>query len=142
MGKYAPYFQGNTILSIPEITEALDPHIILPVIVNIKMRRFVELKKDSFKDLMHTAGISEQYFCWRSFATWDVLLQTKEQAAKLAESCINTKFFQLHPEYIGIHRIQVTVCNVLANLPGEVVASYLSTFGRVQEMTQLLATAV
>ena len=70
-----------------------------------------------------------------------VLLPTKEQAAKLAESCVNTKFFRLQLEYMGTRRIWVTVCNLPANLPGEVVASYLSAFGRVEEMTQLCATA-
>ena len=68
------------------------------------------------------------------------MLSTNVQAAKPAESCINTKFFRLQLEYRGTRRIQVIVCNVPANLPGEVVASYLSAFGRVEEMTQLRAT--
>ena len=38
-GKYAPYFQSNIILPIPEISEALDPRIISLVVVDIKMRR-------------------------------------------------------------------------------------------------------
>ena len=93
VGKYAPYFQGNVILPIPEISEALDPCIILLIVVDIKTRGFAELKKDTFGELMRTAGIPGQYFCRESFATWDVLLPTKEQAAKLAESCISMKFF-------------------------------------------------
>ena len=139
MGKYAPYFQGN-ILLIPEISEALDTRIISLVVVDIKAR-FAGLKKDNFEELMQTADIPGQYFCRRSFATWDVLLPTKEQAAKLVESCINTKFFSLQPEYMGTRRIRVTVRNVPANLPGKVVASYLSAFGWVEEMMQPCATA-
>ena len=60
----------------------------------------------------------------------------------LAETCINTKLFRLQPEYMGTRRIRVTVCNVPANLPGEVVASYPSAFSRVEEMTQLRAMVV
>ena len=90
--------------------------------------RFSGLKKDAFEDLMRTVGIPGQYFCQRSFATWYVQLPTKEQASKLAESSINTKFFRFQSEYIGTKRISVTTCNVLANFP-EVMASNLSTFG-------------
>ena len=117
-----PYFQSNTILHVPDITEDLDPRIISLVVVDIRTRRFAGLKKDYFEDLMHTSGIPVQYFCRRSFEIWDVLLPTKEQAAKLAESCVNTKFFRLQSEYMGTRRIRVTVCNVPANPPGEVVA--------------------
>ena len=72
---------------------------------------------------MRTAGIPAQYFCRHSFATWDVLLPTKEQTAKLAESCVNTKFFRFQLEYMGTRKIRVTVCNVPANLTGDVVTS-------------------
>ena len=90
---------------------------------------------------MHPADIPGHYFCRRSFGTCDVLLQTKEQAAKLTESCITTKFFRLQLEYMGTQRICAPFCNVPANLPGEVVASFLSAYGRVEEMAQLRATA-
>ena len=43
------------------------------------------------------------------YATWVVLLPTKEQAAKLAESSITSKFFRLQLEYMGTRRIRVTL---------------------------------
>ena len=138
--KYAPYFRCNIILPIPEISEAMNLCIISLVVVSIKTRGFAGLKKDAFEDLMRAASIPGKYFCRRSFATRDVLLPPKDQAAKLAESCINRKFFRLQPDYMGTRRIRVTVCNVPANLPREVVASYMCAFSRV-EMMQLRATA-
>ena len=98
------------------------------------------LSKDIFKELLQTAGIPAQYFC-RSFTTWDVLLPTREQVAKLAESCTTIKFFRLQPEYTGKRRIRVTLCNVPENLPGEVMASFLSSCRRVEKVTQLRAAA-
>ena len=98
------------------------------------------LTKDIFDELQQTAGIPVQYFCRGSFATWDVLLPTKK-AAKLAVSCITTKFFQLQPEYMGIRRIWVTVCNVSAKLTGDVVTSFLSSHRKLEEVTQLCAAA-
>ena len=45
VGKYVPFFQGNVILPIPEISEALFLRIIPLVFVDIKTGRFVGLKK-------------------------------------------------------------------------------------------------
>ena len=42
---------------------------------------------------------------------------------------------------MGTHRIQVTVCNVQANFTGDVVASLLSSYRKVEEVTQLHAAA-
>ena len=67
---------------------------------------------------------------------WDVLLPTKEQAAKLAETCISTKFFWFQPEYSGTHRIHVTVCNVHASITGEIVAFFLSAYSSVEDVTK------
>ena len=127
VGKYANYFKGNEILPIPELVEKLEPRIVSLVVTDLKTRRLVGLKKEGFEDLPRKAGVPCQYFCRRSFATWDVLLPSGDQAAKVASSNIMTKFFRLHPEYLGTRRIRVTICNVPAFLTGEVLATFLSS---------------
>ena len=141
VGKYAQYFVGNEILPIPEIVEALEPRILSLVVSDIKTRRLVGLKKEAFEELLKKAGIPCQYFCRKSFATWDVLLPTEAEAAKAAKSNITTRFFRLQPEYKGTRRVCVTVCNVPAFITGEVLASYLSAFGRVEEFNLLRSSA-
>ena len=83
--KYAKYFKGNEILPIPELVEKLTPRILSLVISDLKTKRLVGLKKETFEELLRKAGIPCQYFCRKSFATWDVLLPTEDQAAKLAQ---------------------------------------------------------
>ena len=117
VGKYTEYFQGNVILPIPKISKALEPRILSLVVTDLKIRRLTGLKKDTFEELVLTAGIPCQYFCKRSFATWDVL-PTEEQAAKIAESNTMTKFLHLHPEYMGTRSVWITVYNVLPFLTG------------------------
>ena len=138
-----PYFLGNVILPIPEVANVLESHIVSLVVFDIKNRRFAKLKKHSFGELLLTADIPGQYFCRRSFATWDVLLPTKEQAAKLAETCISTKFFQLQPRYLGtrrIHEIPASITgsmishDIPASITREIVASFLSAYGRVEDI--------
>ena len=128
VGRYAQYFKGNEILPIPEIAD-------------LKTKRLVGLNKEIFEELLRKAGIPCQYFCRKSFATWDVLLPSEEQAAKAAERDIITKNFRLQPEYKGTRRLRVTVCNVPAIITGEVLAVYLSGFGQVEEFNLLRSPA-
>ena len=69
----APFFQGNVILPILEVTNVLEPQIVSLIVFDIKNRKFPRLNKDSYEELLHTGGIPGQYFCRRSFGTWDVL---------------------------------------------------------------------
>ena len=141
VGRFAKYFQGNEILPIPEIAEKIAPRVLSLVVSDLKTKRLVGLTKDVFEELLRKAGIPCQYFCRKSFATWDVLLPTEKQAAKTAESDIITKHFRLQPEYKGTRRLRVTVCNVPAIITGEVLAAYLSAFGHVEEVNLLRSPA-
>ena len=141
VGRYAKYFKGNEILPIPELVEKLTPRILSLVVSDLKTKKLVGLNKDIFEELVRKAGIPCQYFCRKSFATWDVLLPTEEQAAKAAANNIVTKHFRLQPEYRGTRRLRVTVSNVPAVITGEVLAAYLSAFGQVEEFNLLRSPA-
>ena len=141
VGRFAKYFKGNEILPIPEIADKITPRVLSLVVSDLKTKRLVGLTKDVFEELLRKAGIPCQYFCRKSFATWDVLLPTEKQAAKTAESDIITKHFRLQPEYKGTRRLRVTVCNVPAIITGEVLAAYLSAFGLVEEFNLLRSPA-
>ena len=104
---------------------------------DLRTRRLAGLKKESFEELLQTAGIPGNYFYRRSFATWDVLLPSEEIAKKLATHNITTKYFRLQPEYRRKRRINVTVCNVSMQLNGDVIAAYLSSYGGVEDYTQI-----
>ena len=141
VGRFAKYFKGNEILPIPEIADKITPRVLSLVVSDLKTKRLVGLTKEVFEELLRKAGIPCQYFCRKSFATWDVLLPTEKQAAKTAESDIITKHFRLQPEYKGTRRLRVTVCNVPAIITGEVLAAYLSAFGHVEEFNLLRSPA-
>ena len=63
VGKYAPYFQGNTILLIPELVAAVEPKTLFLIVTDLRTRRLAGLKKESFGELLKTAGIPCRYFC-------------------------------------------------------------------------------
>ena len=132
--KYAQYFQGNKILSISELVEAVQPKMISFIVTDMKTRRLTGFKKDTFEELSKAAGIPAGYFCRRSFATWDVLLPSEELATRLVRSNISSKHFRLQPEYKVQRIIKVTVCNVPIQLNGDVLAAYISEYGGVWDI--------
>ena len=97
--------------------------------------------KKTFEEVLRKAGIPCQYFCRKSFATWDILLPTEEQAAKATANNIITKHFRLQPEYRGTRRLRVTVCIVPAVITGECLAAYLSAYVQVEEINLLRSPA-
>ena len=140
--KYAQYFQGNRILPIPELVEAVQPKTLSLIVTDMRTRRLAGLKKETFEELLKVAGIPARYFCRRSFATWDVLLPSQELATNLAgNSSITSKYYRLLPEYIGKRRIKVTVCNVPIQLSGGVLAAFLSDFGDVEDFSTIKSSS-
>ena len=135
VGKYAPYFQGNTILPIPDLVAAVEPKTLSLIVTDLRTRRLAGLKKESSWELLKTAGIPCRYFCRRSYATWDVLQPSEDLASKLAGNNITTKYFRLQPEYRRKQAIRVTVYNVPIQLNGDVLAAYLSKYGCVEAVT-------
>ena len=86
---------------IPELIKEVQPKTISFVITDVRTRRLAGIKKDTFEELLRAADIPAKYYCRRSFATWDVLLPSEEQAAKLAGGNITSKYFRLQPEYMA-----------------------------------------
>ena len=78
--KYAQYFQGNKTLPIPELVQEVQPKIVSFVVADLKTKRLAGLRKDTFEELLKAAAIPAKYNCRCSFATWDVLLPSKELA--------------------------------------------------------------
>ena len=121
-------------MPIPELLQEVQPKTISFVVTGLKTRRLAGLRKDTFEEILKGAGIPAKYYCRRSFATWEVLLPSKELVIKLAGDNITTKHFRLQPEYLGQCRIKVTVCNVPIQLNGEVLAAYLCEHREVEDI--------
>ena len=138
--KYEKYFEGNRIHPILELIKEVEPKTISFVETDLRTRRLAGIKKDVFEDLLRAADIPAKYYCRRSFATWDVLLPSEEQAAKLAGGNITSKYFRLQPEYMGRRRIKITVCNVPIALNEEVLAAYLIKYGNIEAIDKAKST--
>ena len=111
--KYAKYFKDNEILPIPELVEAVEPKILSFV---VKDQETCRPLKESFEEVLKTAGVLGRYFYWRSFATSPTPIWR-------------------HRKEAGHRRIKVTVCNMSMQLNGFVLAANLSSNGGVEDYT-------
>ena len=66
------------------------------MVTDLRTRRLASLKKESFEEVLKTAGIPGRYFYRGSFATWDVLLPSEVIAKKLATNNITTFIYSLN----------------------------------------------
>ena len=139
--KYVQYFNSNAILPIPELTKEFEPQIVFFVVSDNKTRRPVGLRREAFKELLRAAGVPCKYFCKRSFTMWDILRPTPELAAKLAGGTLITRNYRLQPEYMGTHRIRVTVCNVPTDLSGDMLTVFLSSYGKVEDVSPIITSS-
>ena len=107
------------------------------MITDLKNKRLAGIRKDTFEELLKSAGIPCRYFYWQSFATWNVLLPSEELIKKLTRINVTIKNFRFQPEYRDTWRIRVTVCSVPIQLNGEVLAAYMSVYGSVKEVSMV-----
>ena len=90
---------------IPKWTNSLtvvEPKTLSYIITDLRTRILAGIRKETFEELLKSAGISCWYFCWRSFATWDV---SEKLAMKLGRSNVITKHFRLQLEYKGTRHL-------------------------------------
>ena len=102
------------------------------IVTDLRTRRLAGLKKGILRGAIKNCRHS-----MRSYATWNVLLPSEDLASKLSGNNITTKYFRLQPEYRGKRTIRVTVCNILIQLIGDVLAAYLSKYDSVEAVTPL-----
>ena len=67
VGKYTQYFEKDRILPIPELVEAVEPKTLSFIISDLRTRKLAGLKKETFEELLKTAGVPCRYFCRQSF---------------------------------------------------------------------------
>lgn len=75
------------------------------------------------------------YICRRSYATWDVLLPSPEDAIRLAKADHRGKRIRLQSEYLNKRRTNVTMLNVSVFMEARQVGAILSQYGDVESVT-------
>lgn len=70
---------------------------------------------------------------------WDILLATKGEAKKQAGSILTTKAAQFQMEYTGTCRTKMTIDGVPMDISEDRVESFLSHYGRVQEVSAVVS---
>lgn len=74
----------------------------------------------------------------RSYAIWNILLATEEEARQLAGSIIMAKVVRLQTEYIATQKITVTVYGVPADITEDLLGSFFAKYGQVGDVSPII----
>ena len=133
--KYPQHLNSNTIPPILELNKEFKFQAVSFVVSDNKIRRLAILRREAFEEVHQAAGVPCKCFCRRRFTTWDILLSTTEQMAKLTGGNLMTRNYKLEPEYMGTRRIQITVCNVSTDLSGDILDERWFSRERIADWT-------
>ena len=80
--KYATYFKDREILLMPKLVEAVEPKTLSFVVTDLRTKRFVGLKKETFEDILKSANIQVSIFAAGALLPGIFLLLSEEAAKK------------------------------------------------------------
>ena len=128
---------GNELLPRLDFCQKISPRVLSLVSTNSSTKRLIGLKREELIDVLIASNFPAKYVYQRSFATWDVLLPTEEEAVRRAVRDLTFQNVRLQPEYLGCRRTKVKVFGIPPTLEPDHVAAYLSEFGDVEAMSPL-----
>lgn len=133
--KYRQYIEGAEIKPVPGAWEAIEDRVLSLIISDMPENRLLGMKKEDMAGLLHKLNIPVLYLYQRSYAMWDILLPTKEDAERLSLQEIKYGRTKLKPEYQGRTRTRVQVFNVPMQISAEILGSFFTQFGEVEKIT-------
>lgn len=74
----------------------------------------------------------------RSYAVWNILLATEEEAKQLAGIIIMAKAVRLQTEYMATQKITVTVNGVPADITEDWLRAFFAKYGQVRDVSPII----
>ena len=135
---YGDFICGGKIIPPPLEKTKMAERTIRLITFSLKTRRMVQVTKEAFEEAILSLGFPTRQYVRGGFATWDILLNTKEDAEKIWLGDWNTKHLRLHPEYMGRRKTQVTVHNVPFDISDDHLGGFFSQYGDVDEVSPVV----
>lgn len=126
---------GNTIKPLPGALEELQHRVLSLITSDTRSKSLTGFAKEIMAKLLQDLNIPAHYMCRRSYAMWELLLSTKEDAEKLAKAKLNRKNISLKPEYLGKRRTTVSVLGVPCYLKSKQLGAVFSQYGDVESVS-------
>ena len=106
-------------------------------VVDKRSRKIVKPAKDMVLRQISSLGVKAQVLiAGTSYASWDILLPTIEEAVALTKKPLENKEFFFRTEYMGRRRTTVSIYEVLSFLRDANLAAYMLQFGDIVSATQ------
>ena len=139
---YGDYVCQGKIISPPDEISRVEEKTVSVVVFSLKSRKMAQVAKDTFEDALKTLNFPTKNYTRRGFATWDLLMNSKEEAEKVWSGDWHTKTLRLHPEYMGRRKAQVTVHNVPLNISADHLEVFFNQYGEVRDVKPVVGKTV
>ena len=133
--KYQKFINGNELLAVPDVLEDMEPRTLSFVTFEAGSKKLVGITKENFEEALIAHKVPARYYYRRSFATWDVLLPSKEVAEKLCRTDLRTARLRLQPEYMGRRVLKIRINNVPPQIEEDHLGAFLAAYGTVESAT-------
>lgn len=108
---------------------------------DIKTWKLIGVSREVMEDALKALQINPKMFERRTNALRDILLQTEDQAKKLASSVLNTNDLRLQTEYLGTRMTKVTIHGVPVDICPDRMRAFFTKFGQVHQVKILRSKA-
>ena len=124
--------EKGVLFNLSEVRQDQQKRTVSIFVVDKRTRRIVKSTKDMVLKSLASLGVKvSAIIAGTSYAMWDVLLPTNEDAVALTRTTLETKEHFLRVEYLGRRRTTVTLYDVPWFLRDENMAAYMLQYGSI-----------
>lgn len=132
---YKDYLDLTSLMTHMPTYKAVAPRIISLIVSDLQSRRLRRTTKDEVLTAALSNGLKCQHLTRRRFATYDLLLPTKEDCEALAKKVLVYEQLRIQTEYRGRRLIKVTLCKTPARVTEENVTTFFQQYGEVVSLS-------
>ena len=128
--------EHGLMFNLEEVREDQKKRTVSVFVVDKRSRKIVKPAKDMVLRQISSLGVKAQaIIAGASYAFWDILLPTIEDAVALTKKSLENKEFFFRTEYMGRRRTMVSIYEVPSFLRGANLAAYMLQFGDIVSAT-------
>ncbi|CAE1304470.1 unnamed protein product [Acanthosepion pharaonis] len=132
---YKDYMDLTSLMTHMPTYKAVAPRIISLIVSDLQSRRLRRTTKDEVLTAALYNGLKCQHLTRRRFATYDLLLPTKEDCEALAKKVLVYEQLRIQTEYRGRRLIKVTLCKTPARVTEENVTTFFQQYGELVNLS-------
>ena len=132
---YRDYLDLTSLLTHMPTYKAVAPRIISLIVSDLQSKRLRRTSKDEVLSAALSNGLKCQHLTRRRFATYDLLLPTKEDCEALARKVLVYDQLRIQTEYRGRRLVRTTLFKTPGHITEEQITAFFQQYGEVVSLS-------